>query len=27
VQDGNAEMTLRYGTKGRPEHLYRWNDR
>jgi response regulator of citrate/malate metabolism len=24
AQSGDAEMTLRYGTTGRPEHRYRW---
>jgi two-component system CitB family response regulator len=24
AQDGSAEMSLRYGSTGRPEHLYRW---
>lgn len=24
-QSGSATMSLRYGTTGRPEHLYRWN--
>jgi two-component system CitB family response regulator len=24
VQDGRAELTLRYGAAGRPEHRYRW---
>jgi two-component system CitB family response regulator len=24
---GAIELSLRYGTTGRPEHLYRWADR
>jgi len=26
AQSGSAQMTLRYGTSGRPEHLYLWTD-
>jgi response regulator of citrate/malate metabolism len=26
VRAGRAQMTLRYGATGRPEHLYRWHD-
>ncbi|MEC3914805.1 response regulator [Nocardia sp. CDC160] len=27
AQDGRVEVRLRYGTTGRPEHLYNWNPR
>ena len=26
ADDGRVDVALRYGTTGRPEHLYRWPD-
>ncbi|MEU5726293.1 helix-turn-helix domain-containing protein [Micromonospora sp. NPDC047738] len=26
AESGKLELNLRYGSQGRPEHLYRWHD-